>query len=495
MARQQGWFAFLLGLVILASLFIVKSPFELGLDFRGGSQLILEVQPLDSSEKIKSEQLDSVKAVLEKRVNLFGVSESSLRSIGKNQLLLEQPLEQNTEEAARKLGKTALLEFRAQRVGTSESFQRLRIQNDQLDKISLYKELSNSKKIDTLGSSSIDNQLDVLRDELGLAKIELNETEKIIQIRKKINSQILKLFEPSYLTGTDLDRANTRPTQNLSSWEVTLSFNNVGGEKFAKLTKSIAGSGRSLGIFLDGESISQASVGEQYKVAGITGGSAVISSSKFTAETAGDLQDLLNGGALPYPVEIIQERQISPRLGSENIQKSLTAAFSGLALVAIFMVVFYRLPGVVAILALSCYALFNIALYALIPVTLTLPCIAGFILSIGMAVDANVLIFERVKDERRRGNTLIRSIDTGFSKAFSSILDGHITTLISCAALFYWGTSFVKGFASTLGIGVFISLFTALTCTRVLLRFLMSYKSLRKTTNFLSSTQLPKQTI
>ena len=157
------------------------------------------------------------------------------------------------------------------------------------------------------------------------------------------------------------------------------------------------------------------------------------------------------------------------------------------------MIFFYRLAGIVAIFALSFYSLFNIAIYALIPVTLTLPGIAGFIFSIGMAVDANVLIFERVKDELRSGNTLIRSIETGFSQAFSSILDGHITTLISCISLFYLGTGFVKGFAATLGLGVFISLFTALSCTRVLLRFFMSYKSLRKPSNFLSIKQLPNQ--
>ena len=158
------------------------------------------------------------------------------------------------------------------------------------------------------------------------------------------------------------------------------------------------------------------------------------------------------------------------------------------------MVVFYRIAGFIAILALSFYALFNFAIYTLIPVTLTLPGIAGFILSIGMAVDANVLIFERVKDELRRGNTLIRSIETGFSQAFSSIIDGHITTLISCISLFYLGTGFVKGFAATLGLGVVISLFTALSCTRVLLRFFMSYKSLRRPSNFLPLNQLPKQT-
>ena len=188
-------------------------------------------------------------------------------------------------------------------------------------------------------------------------------------------------------------------------------------------------------------------------------------------------------------------RTIGPSLGAENVRRSLIAALAGLVLVAIFMLLVYRLAGVVAVLALSLYALFNLAAYELIGVTLTLPGTAGFILSIGMAVDANVLIFERIKDELRRGNTLIRSIETGVSQAFSSIVDGHITTLISCAALFFLGTGLVKGFAATLGIGVLLSLFTALTCTRTLLRFLMSYQSLRRPTNFLPARQLPSSAV
>ena len=171
------------------------------------------------------------------------------------------------------------------------------------------------------------------------------------------------------------------------------------------------------------------------------------------------------------------------------------AALSGLALVAVFMVVVYRLPGVVAVLALALYALFNLAMYSLIPVTLTLPGIAGFILSIGMAVDANVLIFERVKEELRAGNTLIRSIDAGFSLALSSILDGHVTGLISCVALFALGTGLVKGFAVTLAIGLLLSLFTALTCTRTILRLLMSYAGLRQSTYFLPASQLPVKAV
>ncbi len=241
---------------------------------------------------------------------------------------------------------------------------------------------------------------------------------------------------------------------------------------------------------LDGRSISEASVGPEFKPAGITGGAASITGN-FTAEEARDLEVQLRGGSLPLPVKVIEQRTIGATLGAENVQRSLSAGLFGLALVALFMVVVYRLPGFVAVVALALYSLFNLALYALIPVTLTLPGIAGFILSIGIAVDANVLIFERVKEELRRGNTLIRSIDAGFSLAFSSILDGHITGLISCAALFALGTGLVKGFALTLGIGLVLSLFTALSCTRTLLRLLMGYPALRRATFFLPSAQLP----
>ena len=493
MARQQGWFALLLALVISAFLLCINLPFQLGLDLRGGSQLTLEVQPINISEKVNSEQLEAVQLVLDRRVNGLGVAESSLRTVGSNQLILELPGEQEPSRAARVLGKTALLEFRAQRAGTRIEMQRLQRLRSQLRGIISFKENFKSNNSESTDLPNIQKQLQDLGASLGVGQIaSSNEDEQIELIRGKINNEIVNLFEPSLLTGSDLVSAGRRQEQNLSSWEVTLAFNKDGGDKFARLTKSIAGSDRLLGIVLDGESISEASVGEQFKTVGISGGSATISGN-FNAESARELEVQLRGGSLPLPVKIIQVRTIGPSLGAENIRKSLFAALFGLFLVAIFMIIFYRIAGVVAILALSFYSLFNIAVYALIPVTLTLPGIAGFILSIGMAVDANVLIFERVKDELRRGNTLIRSIETGFSQAFSSIIDGHITTLISCLSLFYLGTGFVKGFAATLGLGVFMSLFTALTCTRVLLRFLMSYKTLRKPTNFMPLQQLPKE--
>ena len=470
MARQQGWFALILALAIAAGslLFSWNTPEtplgqRLGLDLRGGSQLTLQVLPAGSVKVVQKEQLDAVKEVLDRRINGLGVAESTLQTVGDNQLVLQLPGEQDPTRAATVLGSTALLEFRAQKPGTEQRMQEL------------------------LG---LKRQATALLASLKAPEAEAKQADRdqLEADLSRINTDIISLYEPAQLTGKDLVTAGRQQQQSGSSWEVTLSFNKQGGDRFAQLTQSIAGSGRLLGIVLDGLSISEASVGPEFKAAGISGGSASITGN-FSAEEARDLEVQLRGGSLPLPVKILEVRTVGPSLGAENIRTSLLAALSGLLLVAVFMVVVYRLAGVVAVVALSLYGLFNLAAYALIPVTLTLPGIAGFILSLGMAVDANVLIFERIKEELRSGNTMIRSIETGFSLAFSSILDGQVTTLISCVALFALGTGFVKGFAVTLGIGVLLSLFSALTCTRTLLRVVLSYPALRRIDYFLPLSQ------
>ena len=486
MARQQGWFALILALAIAAASVLSSFPLQLGLDLRGGSQLTLEVQPAGEITIIGAEQMEAVKAVLDRRVNGLGVAESTLQTVGDDQLVLQLPGVTDPTRAADVLGSTALLEFRAQQAETQEEVQNLRQLRAQLLSVLATRTEDEATELDAEEQEELARR----QQELGLDGTATSETEQLEQLLARTNQEILNRFEPTAFTGKQLISAGRQQQQNGSGWEVTLNFNAEGGEKFAELTQSIAGTGRLLGIALDGELISEASVGPQYKAAGISGGTASISGN-FTAEDARDLEVQLRGGSLPLPVEILEVRTIGPSLGAENVRRSLIAALSGLVLVGIFMLLIYRLAGAVAVMALSLYALFNLAVYALIPVTLTLPGIAGFILSIGMAVDANVLIFERIKDELRRGNTLIRSIETGFSEAFSSIVDGHLTTLISCAALFFLGTGLVKGFAATLGIGVLLSLFTALTCTRTLLRFLMSYQGLRRPTNFLPARQLP----
>ena len=489
MSRQNYWLGFIIALAIL-SLYICKSfPFQLGLDLRGGSQLTLEVQPTKEITKITSNQIEAVKAVLDKRVNGLGVADSQLQTIGTDQLLLELPGEQDPSAAAKVLGETALLEFRVQKIGTKDSLKELQSLRSSVSRIIKLLETTNNESLNISQLIKEDNEIASLFKRYNLLTNDSSSVESFHFLKNEINKDIADLFDSTSLTGKDLVSAGRRQEQNMNDWEVTLSFSSEGGEKFADLTKSIAGSPRLLGIVIDGLSYSEASVGQQFKNAGITGGAATISGN-FTAEAARILEVQLRGGSLPLPVEIVQIRTIGPSLGAENVRLSLFAALNGLLLVGVFMIFVYRLAGFVSVLALSFYALFTLSIYAIIPVTLTLPGIAGFILSIGMAVDANVLIFERLKEELRRGNTLIRSIDASFKNAFSSIIDGHLTTLISCIALFYLGTGFVKGFAATLGIGVLLSLFTALTCTKSILRFLMSFKGLRRVSNFINPKKI-----
>ena len=489
MARQQGWFALILALAIAAGAVLASFPLQLGLDLKGGSQLTLQVLPAGAIKQVKGEQLEAVKDVLDRRINGLGVAESTLQSVGDDQLVLQLPGEQDPSRAAKVLGTTALLEFRAQKAGTEQEMSGLLKLKRQAVAV-----LNQSRQQQAAGQEKPEIKTDELAqalDQLGVrVPAGSGEAEQLELLLAEVNRRIVDLYEPAQLTGKDLTSAGRQQQQTGSGWDVTLGFNTEGGRKFAELTQGIAGSGRLLGIVLDGRSISEASVGPEFKPAGISGGAASITGN-FTAEEARDLEVQLRGGSLPLPVKVIEQHTIGATLGAENVQRSLAAGLFGLALVALFMVVMYRLPGFVAVLALALYSLFNLALYALIPVTLTLPGIAGFILSIGIAVDANVLIFERVKEELRRGNTLIRSIDAGFSLAFSSILDGHVTGLISCAALFALGTGLVKGFALTLGIGLVLSLFTALSCTRTLLRLLMGYPALRRATFFLPAAQLP----
>ena len=499
MARQQGWFALILALAIAAGALLASFPLQLGLDLRGGSQLTLQVLPSGRIKTVEKDQLEAVKDVLERRINGLGVAESTLQTVGNDELVLQLPGEQDPSRAAKVLGTTALLEFRVQKPGSEAEMQGLLKLKRQVDAVlGLRKAAAAAAAAAASADKPAEPKPSLSADDLAKALTSLaltvppgaSETDQLELLQKDVNRRVVALFDPSSLTGKDLVSAGRQQERSGSGWDVTLAFNREGGEKFATLTQSIAGTGRLLGIVLDGRSISEASVGPEFKAAGIAGGSASIT-GRFSADEARDLEVQLRGGSLPLPVKVIEVRSIGPSLGAENVRTSLLAALSGLALVAVFMVVMYRLPGLVSVLALALYSLFNLGIYALIPVTLSLPGIAGFILSIGMAVDANVLIFERIKEELRAGNSLIRSIDTGFALAFSSILDGHVTGLISCVALFALGTGLVKGFAVTLAIGLLLSLFTALTCTRALLRLLMSYPALRRSTYFLPLAQVP----
>ncbi len=477
MKRRQGWLFFIIFLLTLSVYLLINYPLQLGLDLKGGSQLTLQI--IKEEGKVTRDELEAVNSVIDKRVNNLGVSESNLQTLGRDQLILELPGEQNPLVASRVLGKTALLEFRIQKEGTSIDLKALQLKR--LSVRELIEQYSFAEK-----SQNVDNFLNVIQDDLKEIEQELNYSStsndlygKLIEIKKYVDKEITNLFIKTDLSGRDLINAGRRQEQTNSNWEVLLTFSSLGGEKFAEITKSIAGTNQLLAIILDGESISEASVGNQFASTGITGGSATISGN-FSAENAKELEVQLKGGSLPLPIEIAETNTIGALLGSKNILKSLYAAISGLIFVGIFMIFNYRILGFVSVLSLVLYGFFNLAIYSLIPVTLTLPGISGLILSIGMAVDANILIFERIREELYDGNTLTRSIDSGFQRANSSIVDGHITTLLSCFVLFLLGTNFVKGFAATLGIGVLISLFTSLSCSKTILRFFTTYQSLRQ---------------
>lgn len=278
---------------------------------------------------------------------------------------------------------------------------------------------------------------------------------------------------PTGLTGKDVKKAliSTNPG---GQWVVSLEFNDKGSKKFGELTTKMVG--QSMAIFFNGDMQSAPTIQEP-----ILGGHAQISGgdSGFAYEEAKKMVDLLNAGALPVPAKIIEESLVGPTLGADSIAKSKTAGLIGIGLVMIFMLIYYRLPGIIANIALVIYSLLVFAVFKIVPVTLTLAGIAGFILSIGMAVDANILIFERTKEELKAGRTLFTAINAGFDRAFTSIFDSNMTTIITCVILYFLGTSIIKGFALTLIIGVLISMFTAITVTKNFMHLLFGAGQLK----------------
>ncbi len=269
-----------------------------------------------------------------------------------------------------------------------------------------------------------------------------------------------QIWETTGLTGKDLSKA-ILSTDQAGSWVVDLEFNGDGTKKFAQLTTDLVG--QQMAIFFGGDLISAPVIREK-----ILQGRAQISggNSGFEHSEAERMVNLLNAGALPVPAEIVEENIVGPTLGADSLEKSKFAGLLGLGLVMLFMLWYYRVPGLIADIALLIYSLILFALFVTIPVTLTLAGIAGFILSVGMAVDANILIFERTKEELKAGRNLYTAINAGFDRAFTSIFDSNMTTIITCAILYIWGTSIVKGFALTLALGVMVSMFSAITITK-----------------------------
>ncbi len=464
MLKQQRFLLALIALLVVGAL-VVVTPFgkqyglgkiNLGLDLRGGSQLTLQVNPTEEVQDITPNVMEAVQSVVANRLNPEGVSEIVVQTTSNQQILVQLPGVSDPKEAEKLLSQVAQLDFRRP---NNAILAQVNVRRNELQR--LLQKLPETEKAE---------------DQAALTKLQ----DEIKQKEQQLADLQGQFYQKTDLTGEDLTDASYAISQSQpNKWDVTLRFDVDGGRKFAELTKSLAGTGQPLGIFLDGQVVSEATVGDQFKANGITGGAAIITGN-FELEEAKRLANQLKGGSLPVPVKVEEIRTVGATLGQDSIRQSVYAGVGGLILVLIFMGVYYRLPGLIADVALCVYGLLTFACYVLFGVTLTLPGIAGFILSIGMAVDANILIFERTREELRSGKTLYRSIESGFYRAFSSILDSNITTLIACGVLYWLGSGLVRGFAVTLGIGVAISMFTAITCSRTLMFTAISLPSLRK---------------
>jgi protein-export membrane protein SecD len=408
------------------SSFFKNSPFRLGLDLSGGSHLIYKADVSGVKAGEVSVSMDALRDVIERRVNLFGVSEpvvqvqsSGFVSGEEEKLIVDLPGVTDVEKATAMIGQTPLLEFKVEApVGT--------IQKAKVGK---------------------DGQLDV-----------------------DINSQ----FISTELTGRYLKKATLEFDQNTREPKVSLQFDDTGTKLFADITKKNIG--KMVAIYLDGAPISTPVVREE-----IPNGQAVISGS-FTPTEGKQLVGRLNSGALPVPISLLSRQTIGATLGEAATAAGVKAAIIGFLVVALFLILWYRLPGFIAVLALCIYITTMLALFKLLPVTLT---------QLDHDVDANILIFERLKEELHAGHTIHDAVSAGFHRAWSSIRDSNLSTIISALILFWFGTPLIKGFALTLGLGVIVSMFSAITISRIFLSgFLLIGES--KVARFLFSSGLSK---
>src|SRR3989338_1430781 len=391
-----------------------KIPFRLGLDLRGGTHLVYEADVTQVVGASPSEALEGVRDVIERRVNLFGVAEPvvEVNRVGDHlRLIVELAGITDIQAAIKQIGETPLLEFRKPR--PEEETQKL---------------------------------IEELRSPTSAASIARTDP----------------YFIPTELNGRFLKRASVAFDQTSYTPTVDLEFDDEGAKLFEKLTEEYLQ--KPIAIYLDGVAISVPTVQSV-----ITGGKAVIS-GRFTVQEAKELAERLNAGALPIPIKLIAQETVGAALGAESVSQSLKAGVAGFLLVALFMIARYRLPGLFSAIALLLYVSIVLFVFKAVPVTLTLAGIAGFVLSIGFAVDANVLIFERMKEEFKKGFGFSQGVSEGFSRAWPSIRDSNASTLITAAILFWMGTGVVKGFALTLIIGILASLFSAIFITRSFLQ-------------------------
>lgn len=409
---------FLLILAVLVGYYDYSSkPFKLGLDLNGGTHLVYKADVSKIPAGEIDDSMNALRDVIERRVNVFGVSEPIVQierggflesRDAQEKLIVELPGVTDVEEAIKSIGQTPFLDFRILTSADQKDIEDLKLEGEALE------------------------------------------------------VEILKRLKDTGLTGRMLDKAQLVFDPNTNQPIVSLTFTSEGRNLFADITK--VNIGNVLGIFLDGNPISMPVVRDE-----IRDGKAQISGS-FDIKTAQELVRNLNYGALPVPIELISTQTVGASLGQSAVNGGVRSGIIAFAIIAAFLLVWYRLPGLVAIVSLGVYTVIMLALFKLIPVTLTAAGIAGFILSIGMAVDANILIFERMKEELRKGKGISDAMHEGFARAWLSIRDSNTSSIITGLILYYFGsTSVVTGFALVFLIGVVVSMFTAITASRVFL--------------------------
>ena len=522
--RLKANFIFIVILAIFATLIVwPKVPFlsssnwfnkfkvHLGLDLQGGTHLVYQADVSGLLDAERKDSVSSLRDVIERRVNAYGVSEPVVQTniSGDNyRIIVELAGVNDVNEAISIIDKTPLLEFKTQgqaannpedvnavKTKAQEILARVLKGEDFATLAKQYSEDTASAQnggdlpwvtkgnfvpefdaaiFDTLKPGQVSKQL--VESQFGyhiIKKIEertneagAKEVHSAHILLKKTDADLV--WQDTTLTGRNIKKAQLQFDPNTQEPLVLLDFDDKGKEIFADMTS--ANVGKPIAIFLDGSLRSSPVVQEA-----ITDGSAQIS-GKFTIKEAKQLVKDLNLGALPVPITLISQQTVGPSLGQISLDKSLIAGIIGFLAAALFMLLFYRLPGLIAVIALGLYTVLSLAVFELIPVTMTMAGIAGFILSIGMAVDANILIFERTKEELYHGKSLFTAIEEGFARAWTSIRDSNISSLITCTILAWFGTSIVKGFAITLGIGILISMFSAITVTRTLLYLIVNKK-------------------
>jgi preprotein translocase subunit SecD len=423
-----------------------------GLDLQGGLQVLLQADvPPDQVESFDAETMQAARVIVENRVNGLGVTEPLVQLQGDQRIIVELPGIEDPDQAIATLRETGLLEFvEADRTPLPEGA-RVHTSLDATEQGGAGQDITPSTA--------------------------LTGTEALTATQYPYGDRVFNTI----MTGRHLKDAGVS-TNNVGQVVIYFELTDEGAQIFRDYTTQHVGD--IVAIVLDKQVVSAPVINQP-----ITDGSGIISSNApggFPLEEARDIAIKMKYGALPVPLTVVENRTIGPTLGQDSIQRSIRAGAIGLSIVFLFMVTYYRLPGFLADLALIIYALINFALYKIIPVTLTLPAITGFILSTGMAVDANILVFERMKEEIRAGRSLRVAMEAGFSRAWPSIRDSNLSTLITCAILFWFGSNFgagiVKGFAITLALGLVVNLFTALFVTRTFIRFVfdLSGDGLRK---------------